>query len=719
MRRVGEALVLAVALGVPTVAVTRGPDHWTPAQAGLSPATVTVDLRRPVNRFVSDRALGAGVDGHGEGETAQIYSQPNLSAMRKVGLRSVSYRLRTELGVEAWHWNPQGRWSDARRHRGYWTSSDRPGRRVGATYGFRLPRRGNTIDQANDDGYSRLDDGDRRTFWKSDPYLDPHFAGHTAPPQWMLVDLGNPRAVGVLGLDWGAPFARRFRVERWVGANANFSVAPLSGRWEPFPRARFAGHRGRQRVRLGGRPVIARFVRVVLMDSSHTAVSASRDGRDRLGFSVRELTVGSGGPHSHDLVRHRPDHGQTITYASSTDPWHRAEDRDPNTEQPSFQRVLASGLTGHRPVMAPVPLLYGTPTDAAAELRYLRALHYPVGRLELGEEPDGQLATPETYGALYVQTARALHRVERHAKLGGPGFQTSIPDWYAWEDGHGSTSWTGRFLAYLRSRGALGDLAFFSFEWYPFDDVCAAPAPQLMRAPALLAGVLRAQQEAGLPRRVPRVIAEYGYSAFAGRPEVDLPGALFDAETAAQFLSLGGQVSYLYGYEPDSLIRESARCNSWGNLTLWQSDGEHRIIRPLAALHALRLLMTRWAQPGHGSASVYLASSDARGPDARTVVTAYAVRRPDRKLAVLLVNKDPAAARWVRLTATTSHGPRSLSGPGELFSLSRAQYVWHAHGEHGYALPDQPPAHAMLPHGPLTLKLPPFSLSVLQLSDRA
>ncbi|MDQ6749189.1 MAG: discoidin domain-containing protein [Actinomycetota bacterium] len=716
MWRGGEALVLAAALGLSGIAVTPGRPSSMSAPARSPTSTVTVDLQRPVSRFASDRAFGAGVDGQGEGEIAQIYTPRNLKAMRTAGLRSLTYRLRTELAVEAWHWNARGRWSDARRRRGYWTSSDLPGPRVGATYGFRLPRRGNTIDQANDDGYSRLDDGDRTTFWKSNPYLDPRFAGPTAPPQWVLVDLGHPRPVGAVGLDWGAPFARRFSVQRWVGSNANFAVAPTSGRWEPFPHTGFAGHPGRQIVRLGPRTLVARFLRIVLKHSSHTVGSGSRDVRDRLGFSIRELTVRGGDARARDLVRHRPNHSQTVTYASSTDPWHRVGDRDPNTEQPSFQRVLASGLAGRRPVMTPVPLLYGTPSDAAGELRFLRALHFPVGRMELGEEPDGQLATPETYGALYVQAARALHRVEPRLALGGPGLQTSIPDWYAWDDGHGSTSWTGRFVAYLRSRRALGDLRFFSFEWYPFDDVCSAPAAALMRAPALLADLVHRQARAGLPPGVPKVISEYGYSAFAGTPEVDLPGALLDAETAAQFLTLGGATTYLYGYEPQPLMRESGRCSSWGNLALWQSDGNHRIVRPLAAFRALHLLVTRWAQPGRGSESLYAASSDARGPRGLSTVTAYAVRRPDRRLAVLLINKDPSATRSVRLVATTSQGPRSLDGPGEIFSLSGRQYAWHPRGERGYARPDRPPVHAALAPGALALA--PSSLSVVQLSGR-
>ena len=90
-------------------------------------------------------------------------------------------------------------------------------------------------------------------------------------------------------------------------------------------------------------------------------------------------------------------------------------------------------------------------------------------------------------------------------------------------------------------------------------------------------------------------MTEYGYSVFAGRPEVDIEGALFNADTVGAFLSLGGAKPYLYGYEPNYL-QDELKC-SWGNLMMLQLSPKSDQLNRLSTYYAAQLLTKEWMQP--------------------------------------------------------------------------------------------------------------------------
>jgi hypothetical protein len=731
----------------------------TDALAAPRSATLEVALDKPLARFAPLWAIGGALDGHGEGETAALYTPANERAMSAAGLGALTYRLRTELGVQAWHYDAVGSWSEASRSQGYWTGASAPPKAAPAvSWGYELPRRGDTRDQAEGSGYSRIDDGSMQTFWKSDPYLAERFTHEpdARHPQWVLIDLDRARPVDALRIAWAAPYATRFRVQRYVGGPDAVALAP--GHWTDF-RSGFRGHAGTQTVRLTATPVRTRFVRILMSASSHSAPAGSRDARDHLGYAIRELYLGTTARDGRlrDLLLHRPDAQQTTIYTSSTDSWHRAADLNRSYEQPSFQTVLHSGLARGAPMLVPVALLYGTPASAVAELRYLRALRVPLRGVELGEEPDGQLISPEDYGALYVQFARAIRRAFPHLALGGPAFASSLPDWAYWPDERGDRSWTHRFVRYLRSRRALELLNFFSFEWYPFDEVCALPASRLARAARLLRHTLAEQHREGIPRALPVYVTEYGYSAYAGEEGVDMTGALFDADTVGTLLSAGVRAAYLYGYEPNVPIRESARCDAWGNLMLLRESAPGArnpgtALQPVAAFWETQMLTRDWALAGRAPQTLYAVHWGRAGdrgragnrgraihwggaPDARpSLLHAYALRRPDGRLSLLLVNLSPSQA--YALTVKLSGGgatrrrfsqrsaprqrslrqraPQRLKGPLQEWTLSSADYAWRAAGEAGTPSRDEPPTHRTLRAGVRRVLVAPYSITVLR-----
>ncbi|MGC8668195.1 MAG: hypothetical protein ACP5VE_08795 [Chthonomonadales bacterium] len=668
---------------------------------------------------VPQEFFGACIDGHEAGDTARIFTASNVARMRSAGFGCLSYRLRTELAGEAWHWNPRGAWSSPHRSEGYFVGSQQPGEAIRISFGYRLPRRGNTKDQAAGCGYSRLDDGDLNTFWKSNPYLDTCFTHEDASvhPQWAALDFGRDTPIDAVTLAWGEPHAVHYQVQYWRYASPKDTDESDCGEWICFPRGDVrTGHGGTVTLRLAGHPIRTRFLRILMWTSAYAGPPA-KDPRDRVGFAIREIRAGtlSRSGRLRDAVRHAPSARlQTEAFVSSTDPWCRAADRNPNSEQPGLDLAARSGVVSGARLLVPVSVLYGNPDDAAAEVAYLVRRGYSIGGVELGEEPDHQYVAPEDYGALYLQFARAIHASAPGIPVGGPSLESVTCEVRKWPSPDGPRSWIAGFVAYLKRRGCLGELQFFSFEWYPFDEVHRNEATQLLGGAGLLQRVWRQLASDGVPARIPWYVTEYGYSAFACRQEVDVAGALFTAQTMCGLLRLGASGAYFFGLEPNTLIAEGSdrrAGGSWGNNLLWMEDGAGRATQPVAAYWACRLVTRAWATPAKARLAVYPVEVRAVGPapsprgsgaQSGCTLEACALRRPGGGWSLLFINLDRRHPAKIRLQVRDAvrRGVRPLMGRWEILAYGRGQYVWRECGQQSHPVRNRPPARRMV-RGPV------------------
>lgn len=492
--------------------------------------TIEVDLSHPTNHFVPKQTLGAGVDRIAVEAIDKDLQQPTLDQTLASGWQPVTYRQNTELAVEAWHWNPQGTWSDAA-GKGYFTGSATPTEMIRYSYGYGLPRRGFTRNDGTDNvGFSRLTDGDLNTFWKSNPYLTQPFTGESDAlhPQWVLMDLAQVQQVNSIRIAWGEPYARRYVVQYWTGDDP--IKAPTRGSWQTFVQGTVTAGKGQtETIRLSSKPVAVRFLRIWMTESSNTCTTdtksdAKNDPRNCVGYAIRELYLGTstGDGEFHDILRHTPDQEQTTTYCSSVDPWHQPSDLGSSKQaQVGFDLFFTSGVTRGLPAMMPVAMLYDTPDNAAAEIAYLKNRGYSISFVEMGEEADGQYMLPEDYAALYLQWAKAIHHADPALKLGGPSFQGVNKDIEVWPDANGKVSWTARFIDYLKQHGRMNDLAFFSFEHYPYDP-CKTPWGVLYDEPELVSNIMQVWHEDGVPPDMPMFITEGNLSSGASETYQDI-----------------------------------------------------------------------------------------------------------------------------------------------------------------------------------------------------
>jgi len=679
--------------------------------------TVNANQAHILNHFSPYAALGVGVDSVPYPAVRDIYTPSNVRQMLGAGLGAVTYRLYTELSVQDWHWNPAGNFSETATS-GYWTSDATPGAKLIDTFGYALPRRGFTHDQGNDGSYSRLDDGDLATFWKSNPYLTAAYTGDpdAEHPQWVLFDLGGRHTVNAARIAWAAPYAVQYAVQYWTGDDPIYQ--PAHGNWVSFPNGAITnGAGGTVTLSLGDAPRPEEYIRIVMTASSATCTRPhSADPRDCVGYAIDEIGLGTlQDGNFNDLVRHAPDNRrQTVTYASSVDPWHTASDRVRNQEQPGLDTVFQSGVTRGLPTTVPIPMLYSTPANAAAEISYLEARGDNIARIEMGEEPDGQYITPEDDAALYGEFASALHAVDPNLKLGGPVFQSNLTDVKAWPDTSGQTSWTKRYLAYLASHGHLADLGFFSFEHYPFP-ACKYSRAQdnLLREPKLMANIVKIWRRDGLPAGTPIFVTETNYAQNETDAAPEIAGALWYADMAGTLLSVGGAGAFLYEYEPIPLS-PAFPCHGWGTYGVLLGNKQYQAQAPLSQFFAARMLTGDWAERVEQPTALYAATVNDTNAGGDDFVSAYPARRPDGTWAVLLVNRDLDRPHQVRIVFNGAGGPAYYSGNVRQTVFGTAQYKWLRDGPKSHPQPDEPPAITSQAGGDTLYILPAGSLTVIR-----
>ncbi len=674
---------------------------------------VDADPAHVANTFSPVHSFGAAIDRLRTGTPDKLLNGQMLKEILNAGWQTVTYRQNTELMVEAWHWNPAGKWSNAERQEGYFVGNSEPTTEmIHSSWAYPLPHRG--FSRGDGNGWSRLTDGDLNSYWKSNPYLTKAFTGEddSLHPQWVIIDLGSKIDLNAIRIAWANPYATRYVVQFWTGELEPFYDGTMKGTWQTFPLGNIsAGKGGTVTHELADWMIPVRYLRIWMTESSNTCdTHGSADKRNCVGYAINELYVGalSADGSFNDYVTHFPSRYQTVTWPSSVDPWHEASDVDYNRgDQVGFDFFFNCGVTRGLPAMVPIAMLYSTPEDAANEIAYLYKRHYPISYVEMGEEADGQHMLPEDYAALYIQFAAAIHKLVPEAKLGGPPFEGTLEDVEVWPDANGKVSWLGRFVDYLRAHGRISDFSFFSFEHYPYQDRPTYSWADLYPEPSYVQHIVQVWKDNGLPPNIPFFMTEGNIGG--GAPPSSVKSGLWLADYVGSMMAAGAGATYYFHYMP-----YPGGVGGFGNFL--GIDQNYKVVSYPPQYLAAQMITKEWAQQVDAPHRQFKAWSDVRDAAGNLLVTAYVLERPDGQWSVMLVNRDQFNDHAVKVAFTAEGKPdRYFSGSVDRITFGSNEYQWHQEGMGGHADPDGPASRSTVSGGAgAQYEIPRASITVLR-----
>jgi hypothetical protein len=192
-----------------------------------------------------------------------------------------------------------------------------------------------------------------------------------------------------------------------------------------------------------------------------------------------------------------------------------------------------------------------------------------------------------------------------------------------------------------------------------------------------------------------------------------VPSALFSADVVGHFLARGGAAAFMFGSTPGWPSNQAFPCSGYGDMMLFEADAGGRSVWPMPMYFAEQAMMRDWAAPAGETHALWAAAGRDHDAQGRPMVLAYALRRRDGTLSVMLLNRDEDAAHELTLRVRGPAGETVFpASEASVVQYSAAQYEWLDLGPNSHPTRDLPPARFHLA-GAGALPLPAMSLTVV------
>ena len=169
--------------------------------------------------------------------------------------------------------------------------------------------------------------------------------------------------------------------------------------------------------------------------------------------------------------------------------------------------------------------------------------------------------------------------------------------------------------------------------------------------------------------------------------DADVLAALWLADSVGSFRSSAGRARFI-------TIRQFSqrRCVPAAAAPApanFVADEELNIKQYTSQYFASRMINVDWVKHGAGVHRFYPAASDVVDDARNTLVTAYAVSRPDGEWSILLVNKDSSNPHKIKIQFAGQGQTTAMQFAGNVSvtTFGANQYVWHPDGAKSHAVP--------------------------------